>query len=62
MNKKENLILYIFIWIKNIISLALWAILAITFNKWWISLFSILFLSYSEGGGSNESRRYYVIK
>lgn len=54
MNKKENLILYIFIWIKNIISLALWVILAITFNKWWIALFSILFLSYFEGGGSNE--------
>lgn len=51
---KENLILYIFIWIKNIISLVLWVILAITFNKWWISLFSILFLSFFEGGGSNE--------
>ena len=54
MNKKENLILYIFIWIKNIISLSLWVILAIPFNKWWISLFSILFLAYFEEGGSNE--------
>lgn len=29
--------------INNIIILALWIILAIVFNKWWIAFFSILF-------------------
>lgn len=29
--------------INNIIILALWVILAIAFNKWWIVLFSIFF-------------------
>ena len=50
----EHLKLQIAVLIKNTISLTLWVVLAITFNKWWISLFSILFLSYFEGGGSNE--------
>ena len=29
--------------INNIIILALWVILAIVFNKWWIVFFSMLF-------------------
>lgn len=29
--------------ISNILTLALWTILAIVFNKWWIVFFSILF-------------------
>lgn len=41
----ENLKLQIAVLIKNTISLTLWVVLAITFNKWWIALFSILFLT-----------------
>lgn len=35
--------LQIAVLINNIMILALWAILAITFNKWWIVFFSIFF-------------------
>ena len=31
--------------IKNSISLLVWASLAVVFNKWWIALFSALFIS-----------------
>ena len=31
--------------IKNSISIAAWVALAIVFNKWWIALFGILFIS-----------------
>ena len=31
--------------IKNSISLLVWATLAVVFNKWWIALFSALFIS-----------------
>lgn len=31
--------------IKNSICIICWVILAIVFNKWWIALFAILFLS-----------------
>ena len=44
----ENLKLQIEKKKKNTISLALWVVLAIAFNKWWIALFSILFLTYVE--------------
>lgn len=36
--------------IKNIISLVCFTILAIIFNHWWIVLFSALFMSYVERG------------
>ena len=39
----EDLKLQIAVLIKNAISLTLWVILAIVFNKWWIVFFSILF-------------------
>ena len=39
----ENLKLQIAILIENTICLTLWVVLAITFNKWWIVFFSILF-------------------
>lgn len=42
----ENLKLQIAVLIKNTISLTLWVVLAIAFNKWWIALFSILFLTF----------------
>lgn len=32
--------------ISNSISVICWTALAIVFNKWWIALFSILFLTY----------------
>ena len=44
----ENLKLQIAVLIKNTISLTLWVVLAIIFNKWWIALFSILFLTPAE--------------
>ena len=31
--------------IKNSIAVLTWATLAVVFNKWWIALFAILFLS-----------------
>ena len=31
--------------IKNIIDIACWTALAIHFNKWWIALFAVLFVS-----------------
>ena len=31
--------------IKNITCVALWVLLAVRFDRWWIALFSILFLS-----------------
>ena len=41
----EHLKLQIAVLIKNTISLTLWVVMAIAFNKWWIALFSILFLT-----------------
>ncbi len=35
-----------FIWaFKNIVAIVAWTVLAILFNKWWIALFSLLFIS-----------------
>lgn len=42
----EHLKLQIAVLISNIITLSLWVILAIAFNKWWIALFSMLFLNF----------------
>lgn len=46
--------------ILNIVSIITWAALAVTFNKWWIALFAILFLTtirsshiYCDGCGEN---------
>lgn len=50
----EQLKLQIAVLIKNTISLALWVVLAITFNKWWIALFSILFLNFVEKENNKE--------
>ena len=44
----EHLKLQIAVLIKNTISLTLWVVMAITFNKWWIALFRILFLTFVE--------------
>ena len=44
----EDLKILIAVLIKNTISLTLWVVLAILFNKWWIALFSILFLTFVE--------------
>lgn len=35
---------YLMITIENIINIVCWTILAIIFNKWWVALFSILFI------------------
>lgn len=50
----EHLKLQIAIFIKNTISLALFVVLAITFNKWWIVFFSILFLNFDEEENNKE--------
>lgn len=41
----ENLILMIAVLLKNIIVTISFVVLAIVFNTWWISLFSLLFLT-----------------
>lgn len=38
-----------FIWVlmlKNIVVVLVWGALAVLFDKWWIALFAILFMSY----------------
>ena len=50
----EHLKLQIAVFIKNTISLTLWVVLAIAFNKWWIALFSILFLTSVEKEKNKE--------
>ena len=50
----EHLKLQIAVLIKNTISLALWVVMAIAFNKWWIALFSILFLTSVEKEKNKE--------
>lgn len=41
----ENLILMIAVLLKNLIVTISFVVLAIVFNTWWISLFSLLFLT-----------------
>lgn len=41
----ENLILMIAVLLKNTIVTISFVVLAIVFNTWWISLFSLLFLT-----------------
>lgn len=51
-----------FIWalaLKNIIAILAWTVLAILFNKWWLALFALLFVSdikttYETKGEDNE--------
>ena len=50
----EHLKLQIAVLIKNTISLTLLVVLAIAFNKWWIALFSILFLTSVEKEKNKE--------
>lgn len=40
--------------IKNSICMICWTILAIVFNKWWIALFDLLFLSYFQTGTTTK--------
>ena len=42
---KNIIIVYILTIIKNIVPMICFTILAIAFNKWWLSLFSALFWS-----------------
>lgn len=50
----EHLKLQIAVLIKNTISLTLWVVMAIAFNKWWIALFSILFLTFVKKENNKE--------
>jgi hypothetical protein len=43
--------------IKNSICTICWVVLAIVFNKWWIALFSLLFLSSLQS--SPQTKKYY---
>ena len=48
-----------FVWawaFKNVVALFAWVALAILFNKWWIALFALLFLSSIE----TKTRSYRV--
>ncbi len=38
--------------ISNTVKVAIFAMLAVVFESWWIVLFSILFLSYQTDGGA----------
>ena len=63
MNKKDKSIIVYFILtiIKNTIPMICFTILAINFNKWWISLFSILFwssISLNNKEEKNEDNRF----
>ena len=51
----ENLKLQIAVLIKNTICLALWITLAIISNKWWVALFSLLFITVSENEKNKEN-------
>lgn len=44
--------------IKNSICVICWTVLAITFHKWWIALFGILFLT---SYGTKTVKRYYRV-
>lgn len=44
--------LYISWALKNIVCVVAWIVLAMHFNKWWIALFGILFLSDIKGTGN----------
>lgn len=49
-----------FIWawaFKNIVAIIAWTALAILFNKWWIALFSLLFISSIKTETKNRSYR-----
>lgn len=45
MNEKLQIAVLIAVLISNIITLSLWVILAIAFNKWWVIFFSIFFFN-----------------
>lgn len=47
--------LYWSVAIKNSICVICWTVLAITFNKWWIALFGVLFLT------SITTRQHYRV-
>ena len=50
----ENLKLQISVLIKNTIIILSYVVLGIIFNKWWIALFSIFFLSTINEGNLNK--------
>lgn len=47
-NNNYNFKINLLCWLKNVISLICFTILAIVFKHWWIVFFSILFYSYTE--------------
>lgn len=52
-----------FIWawaFKNVIAIATWFALAVLFNKWWIALFALLFLSSIKTETKTKTRHYRV--
>lgn len=53
----ENLKLEIAVLIKNIITLIVFSILAIIFQKWWIVLIAVLFFSYTENKKETKNDR-----
>nr|DAY80338.1 MAG TPA: hypothetical protein [Caudoviricetes sp.] len=53
----ENLKIEIAVLIENIITLIVFSILAIIFQKWWIVLISVLFFSYTENKKETKNDR-----
>lgn len=64
MSKEDKgiIAIYILTIIKNAVAMVCFTVLAIVFNKWWISLFSALFwssLKFKSEESNNEWRRVY---
>lgn len=53
----ENLMLYLIVAIKNTLIVIGFIILAIVFQKWWISLFSALFWTCVSGNVAEENNK-----
>ena len=47
-NNDYNFRVILLCWLKNVISLICFTILAVVFKHWWIVFFSLLFYSYVE--------------
>lgn len=40
--KRDNI--YLWVALENAVAIICWSVLAVLFDKWWIALFSILFI------------------
>lgn len=42
--------------LKNLITIAIFAVLAVVFGKWWIVLFAVLFMTEYKTSGNEETK------